>query len=81
MNSPYTHDVNGVCECPDHMEHMGVAMSKLVDCPRCLGDGDEPGVPYDHYEYGVALCNLCLGGGEVPQDKALAYSEELGNEG
>ncbi len=42
--------------------------SKLVVCPRCGGDGEEPGAPYD-LEDGTPLCTLCKGNGEVTEWK------------
>lgn len=46
-----------------------------VICPRCLGDGEEPGVPWDD-ELGKPLCSLCEGNGEVSPAIAEEYQEE-----
>ena len=34
-----------------------------VECPRCMGYGDEPGAPTD--PDGTALCLTCGGTGEI----------------
>ena len=39
-----------------------------MECPRCLGDGEEPGAPID-LENGTALCLLCEGAGDVADSK------------
>ena len=47
-----------------------------LQCPRCEGDGEEPGAPVD-LEDGVALCGLCHGKGYVTLRVALDhYTEE-----
>jgi DnaJ-class molecular chaperone len=53
---------------------------EVVVCPRCGGDGEEPGAPVSLDE--VWLCSLCDGKGAVPPEKAAAFSEEdEGDEG
>lgn len=37
----------------------------LMTCPRCDGDGEEPGAPFNPDD-GLALCLECDGRGEVP---------------
>lgn len=60
-------------------QHSGAAQVKndhtLVTCPRCNGDGEEPGAPID-LELGTALCNLCHGKREVRKYVADRYEEE-----
>jgi len=46
-----------------------------VICPRCDGDGCEPGVPYDEM-YGRPLCNLCQGDGRIWDIAAADYEFE-----
>jgi DnaJ-class molecular chaperone len=45
-----------------------------VECPHCLGDGEEPGAPVD--PHGRYLCTVCNGSGEVTATIAAAYTEE-----
>lgn len=52
-----------------------MAEHKLVVCPRCEGEGEEPGAPID-LELGTAFCTLCHGGGEVRKCVADRYEEE-----
>jgi hypothetical protein len=46
-----------------------------VECPRCGGSGEEPGVPEDP-DLGVALCSACKGQCEVSGLRA-EYEEEM----
>lgn len=46
-----------------------------VECPRCGGSGEEPGVPEDPV-LGVALCSACGGRCEVSGLRA-EYEEEM----
>jgi DnaJ-class molecular chaperone len=46
----------------------------VVDCPRCDGDGEEPGAPVDPCE--IALCDLCGGKGEVLKEVATRYLQD-----
>ena len=48
--------------------------TKFVDCPRCEGDGEEPGVPVS---WGYVPCDLCLGDGEVTEEMADQYEEDM----
>lgn len=52
-------------------------MNKLtmVTCPRCDGDGEEPGVP-SSYPLSMRLCSVCHGDGEVTQERAAEYAED-----
>jgi DnaJ-class molecular chaperone len=44
-----------------------------VECPHCLGDGEEPGAPVD--PHGRYLCTVCNGTGEVTSPVAATYLE------
>lgn len=48
----------------------------FVICPRCDGDGEEPGAPFDE-QLGKALCDLCVGSGEVTTSQAEEYNYEM----
>lgn len=45
-----------------------------IICPRCEGDGEEPGAPLDLD--GVWLCSCCNGEGEVTEKQAQEYLED-----
>lgn len=49
--------------------------SAKVCCPRCDGEGEEPGAPID-LKSGTALCDLCHGRREVTAKQAKQYQEE-----
>ena len=48
----------------------------MVFCPRCNGDGEEPGVPVDDKD-GTPVCLLCQGTGEVTIMESIEYAEDL----
>jgi DnaJ-class molecular chaperone len=48
-----------------------------IECPRCDGDGEEPGAPVDLVD-GTALCGLCDGHGMVSQARVREYEREEG---
>ena len=47
-----------------------------VFCPRCDGEGDEPGAPVDWKE-GRAICEFCLGSGVVSPERSQEYAIEM----
>lgn len=50
-------------------------MTQHVTCPRCDGDGEEPGAPSSWRER--IVCSLCEGVGLVDTEKASEYEEEV----
>ena len=50
-------------------------MSIKKECPRCSGDGEEPGVSTDFGE--KALCSRCGGKGEVAKRRTTSKVKDL----
>ena len=41
-------------------------MTTNIECPRCCGEGEEPGMPISLD--GIPLCTLCNGSGDIDPD-------------